>query len=256
MNMIFLGTNGWFGTNTGDTICTLLKTDDYDIVFDAGSGFYKIDKYIDGTKPVYLFLSHYHFDHISGLHGLSKIRCNEGLFIVGQPGISDVMNVIVNRPFTVPLDELDYKVKILELPRDQEQIPFEVKALPLLHSDTCFGYRVKVEDLVIVFCTDTGYCDNAVELSRNADLLIAECSFLPEEEHKTWPHLNPETAAAIASEAHVKRLILTHFDSSRYTDIKMRRIAEEAAQAVFPRVLVANDLMDIELWDIDAAGYF
>jgi len=256
MNAVFLGTNGWFGTNTGDTICTLVKTDDYDIVFDAGSGLFKIDKYIDGTRPVYLFLSHYHFDHISGLHGLSKICCNEGLFIVGQPDICNVMNVIVNRPFTIPLNELAYNVKILELPKDKEHIPFEVKALPLLHLDTCFGYRITVDGLNIAFCTDTGYCDNAVELSSNADLLISECSFLPGEENKEWPHLNPETAARIASEANAKRLILTHFDSSRYTDLKMRKAAEEAAQPIFPRVIVAVDLMDIELWDIDAAGYF
>ncbi|MCL1833766.1 MAG: MBL fold metallo-hydrolase [Leptospirales bacterium] len=256
MNAIFLGTNGWYGTGTGDTICTLIKTNDYDIVFDAGSGFYKIDKYIDGTKPVYLFLSHYHFDHISGLHGLSKIRCNEGLFIAGQPGIGSVMNVIANRPFTIPLNELGYSVKVLELPNDKDQIPFDVKALPLLHSDPCFGYRITVDGLNIVFCTDTGYCDNAVELSLNADFLIAECSFLPKEENRDWPHLNPETAARIASESHIKKLILTHFDSTRYTDIKMRKIAEEAAMVVFPRVLAAVDLMDIELWDMDAAGYF
>ena len=256
MNIVFLGTNGWFGTNTGDTICTLIKTEDYDIVFDAGSGFFKLDKYIDGTRPVYLFLSHYHFDHISGLHGLSKISCNEGLFIVGQPDISNVMNIIANRPFTKPLNELGYSVKILELPNDKDQIPFEVKALPLLHPDACFGYRITVDDLTIAFCTDTGFCDNAVELSLNADLLIAECSFLPEEEHKEWQHLNPGTAAKIASEANAKRLVLTHFDSSRYTDIKMRKLAEEAAQSIFPRVLAAVDLMDIELWDIDAVGYF
>ena len=256
MNAIFLGTNGWFATNTGDTICTLIKTEDYDIVFDAGSGFFKIDKYIDGTRPVYLFLSHYHFDHICGLHGLSRIRCNEGLFIVGQPGIGNVMNVIANKPFTIPLNELAYSVKILELPNDKDRIPFDVKTLPLLHSDSCYGYRITIDNVTVVFCTDTGYCDNAVELSQKADLLIAECSFLPGEESAKWPHLNPETAAKIAAEAEAKRLILTHFDSSRYTDIKMRKTAEDAAQLIFPRVLAAADLMDIELWDIDAVGYF
>jgi ribonuclease BN (tRNA processing enzyme) len=256
MNAVFLGTNGWFATNTGDTICTLIKTDDYDIVFDAGSGFFKIDKYIDGTKPVYLFLSHYHFDHIYGLHGLLKICCNEGLFIVGQPDISNVMNVIANKPFTIPLNELAYSVKMLELPNDKDKIPFDVKALPLSHIDACYGYRITVDGLTVAFCTDTGYCDNAVELSLNADLLIAECSFLSKEEYNESPHLNPETAARIASEANAKRLILTHFDGSRYTDIKMRKTAEDAAQLIFPRVLAAADLMDIELWDIDAVGYF
>jgi ribonuclease BN (tRNA processing enzyme) len=166
------------------------------------------------------------------------------------------MNLIVNRPFTVPLNELGYSVNIFELPNDKDNIPFEVKALPLSHADTCFGFRITVDGLTITFCTDTGYCDNAVELSLDADILIAECSFLPGEERKEWAHLNPETAAKIAVEANVKRLILTHFDCTRYTDIKMRKLAEDAAQETFMRVLAAVDLMDIELYDVVAAGYF
>jgi ribonuclease BN (tRNA processing enzyme) len=103
MRIIFLGTNGWFETATGNTLCVLIKTSQCDIVLDAGSGFFRLDKYIDGTKPVYLLLSHFHMDHISGLHGLSKISCGKGLTIIGQEGTRKVINTLVNRPFTVPL---------------------------------------------------------------------------------------------------------------------------------------------------------
>jgi len=256
MNAVFLGTNGWFETETGNTICTLIRTGEYDIVFDAGSGFYKLDKYIDGTKPVYIFLSHFHIDHISGLHGLSKINCAAGLFIVGQEGTRDVINRLVNHPFTVPLSELKYKAEVLELPADRGRIPFGLEFLPLLHSDPCLGYRVTADDLTVTFCTDTGYCENAVKLSRNADLLIAECAFLPGEENSEWPHLNPETAARIASEAGAKKLALTHFDAARYLTLKMRRGAEDAAFPFFQRVLAATDLLELEIWDIERTGNF
>ncbi len=247
MNAVFLGTNGWFETEIGNTLCVLIKTIDYDIVFDAGSGFFKLDKYIDGTKPVYLFLSHFHMDHISGLHGLSKINCPKGLFIVGQEGTRGVISHLVNKPFTVPLDKLKYNTELLELPADRNKIPFEVEFLPLLHSDYCLGYRITVDDRILTFCTDTGYCENAVKLALNADLLITECAFLPGEENEEWPHLNPETAARIAIEAGAKKLVLAHFDAARYTTLKMRGDAEKIAQALFPQSIASVDLFDLEI---------
>lgn len=256
MNAIFLGTNGWFESATGNTLCVLIQTDDFDIVLDAGSGFFRLDKFINGEKPVYLLLSHFHIDHITGLHGLSKINCKNGLYIVGQQGTADVINKIVNAPFTVPLNKLKYKTEIIELPGGIERIPFGLEFLPMLHSDPCLGYRITADELSVAFCTDTGYCENAVKLAQGADLLITECAFLPGEENLEWPHLNPETAARIALEAGAKKLVLTHFDAARYTSLKMRRDAETAAQQVFSRVISSADMMDIEIYNHDLTGYF
>ncbi|HOW90640.1 MAG TPA: MBL fold metallo-hydrolase, partial [Elusimicrobiales bacterium] len=72
MEIIFLGTNGWYDTGAGNTLCVLIRTRRFDIVLDAGNGLGKLDRYVDGKKPVYLFLSHFHLDHVSGLHILLK----------------------------------------------------------------------------------------------------------------------------------------------------------------------------------------
>ena len=74
MKIIFLGTNGWYDSATGNTVCTLIQTRKYDIVLDAGYGLAKLDKYCDGTKPVFILLSHFHLDHIAGLHTLVKFK--------------------------------------------------------------------------------------------------------------------------------------------------------------------------------------
>ena len=50
----FLGTNGWFSTNTGDTTCHLLDFQSCYIILDAGNALYKVDKYIVQNKPIYL----------------------------------------------------------------------------------------------------------------------------------------------------------------------------------------------------------
>lgn len=247
MRVIFLGTNGWFETSTGNTLSVLVKTAGYDIVLDAGSGFFRLDSFIDGTRPVYLLLSHFHMDHISGLHGLSKIRCGKGLTIIGQEGTRGIINTLVNRPFTVPLERLSYATDIIELSAGHKLIPFELEYLPMLHSDPCLGYRITADGKSIAFCTDTGYCENAVELARGADLLITECAFKPGESDSGWPHLNPEAAAGIAVESGAKKLVLAHFDAARYFTLEERAEAERVAREIFPETFASTDLMEVEI---------
>jgi hypothetical protein len=52
VKIIFLGTNGWYDSETGNSICTLIDTQDHYIILDAGNGIYKADRYIKKDKPV------------------------------------------------------------------------------------------------------------------------------------------------------------------------------------------------------------
>ncbi|TAL28352.1 MAG: MBL fold metallo-hydrolase [Nitrospirae bacterium] len=247
MKITFLGTNGWYDTSTGNTICILVETDKYDIILDAGNGLYKADRYISNKKPAYLFLSHFHLDHIIGLHILGKFNLSQGLYICGQAGTKEILNKIINLPFSMPIERLGYKIEIYDLPEKKQEIPFRMEFLPLLHSSLTLGYRFELEDKVIAYCPDTGYCENAVKLAKNADLLITECAFKPGQSSEDWPHLNPETAARIAKEADAKRLALVHFDASIYQSLEERKQAEEAAKKIFGNTSAAIDDMRIEI---------
>jgi len=247
MEIIFLGTNGWYDTATGNTVCALIKTARFDIVLDAGNGICKLDKYCDGTKPVFILLSHFHIDHIAGLHILLKFRFKKGLTICAGKGARRLLNTFVNRPFTVPLKKLPYPVKILELPLEAAKLPFKVSVLPLEHADPVLGFRLEIDGKIITYCTDTGYCRNALTLASCADLLITECAHLPGENNPAWPHFNPETAAKLAAEAGAKRLVLTHFDAGRYTDGGLRRMALRRARLKFPAASAARDGLKISI---------
>jgi len=241
MEIIFLGTNGWYDTNVANAICVLVKTKKYDIVLDAGNGIYKLDKYVDGSRPVYLFLSHFHLDHIAGLHMLLKFNFRKGMTICAGKGARKILNSILRRPFTVPLKKLKYKTEIVELPTQAGRIPFAFECLPLVHSDPVLGYRFALDGRTLVYCTDTGYCANAVKLAKGADLLISECAHGPGETNPGWPHLNPESAAAFAVEAGVKRLALVHFAADRYPAVKDRIKAEKIAKKIFKNTTAAQD---------------
>jgi len=110
------------------------------------------------------------------------------------------------------------------------------------------GREVRIEEvanlkpgLKVVYSGDTKPCENMLEISKNADLLIHDGTFLEEEEGKA--HADVKQAAKIAKEANVKQLILTHI-SRRYTDA---RELEEEAKKIFPNTKVAFDFMKIKL---------
>jgi ribonuclease Z len=182
-----------------------------------------------------------------GLHTLTKFRFAGGLTICGPEGSRDILSMIVNHPFTVPLHDLPYQARTLELPNDLAMIPFRVDALPLRHASLTLGFRIQIEGKTVSYCPDTGYCENAVLLSKSADLVIAECAYKSGQSNEDWPHLNPETAARIANEAEAKRLALVHFDAVTHPSISDREDSEKVAASIFSNTFAAMDDMQITI---------
>jgi ribonuclease BN (tRNA processing enzyme) len=108
------------------------------------------------------------------------------------------------------------------------------------------GFRFDLDGKIITYCPDTGVCEQAVLLAEDADLLIAECAFLPGEESPVWPHLNPQDAANIALRGQAKRLALTHFDAGRYTSIQMRKQAVASVRN-YPNIVVGEDALVLQI---------
>ena len=247
MKLVFLGTNGWYDTPTGNTVCALIQTKRWDILLDAGNGIYKIGDYCDGTKPVFILLSHFHLDHIGGLHTLVRDRFKKSLTICGGEGARRPLNTFINPPYTVPLEKLPSPVKLLELPAQAGELPFKLTTLPLIHADPVLGMRLELEGKTITYCTDTGYCPNALKLAKGADLLITECAHAPGESNPGWPHFNPETAANLAVEAGAKRLAITHFSADRYRTAAARAAGLKLSRKIFPKAIGAKDGLEIEI---------
>ena len=142
---------------------------------------------------------------------------------------------------------MQFHVNIHEIPVFVDKFPFEVKVLPMLHRSYCVGIRLVIDKKIISYCPDTGYCENCIELAKDADFLITECAFPSGFNNPDWPHLNPETAAKIANEANAKELILTHFDAEKYANESSRNIAQKAAQKTFKNTIAARDEMIIQI---------
>ncbi len=244
MQIVFLGTSGWYPT-TSNTTCTLINASNCHVILDAGDGFYKIGKYIKDAKPIYIFLSHFHLDHVIGFHTLSMFHFKQKIEIYGGAGMIQGLSTILDHPFSTPLSSLPLKVSMHEIEEGDHDVPFKFSCKALLHSDITLGYRLELDGKLIAYCTDTGKSDNINVLASNADLLISECSYKPGQERWGWPHLKPVEIAQIAKESKVKRLVLTHFDASIFPTTKHREGAVETARGIFPASIAAYD--DAEL---------
>ncbi len=246
MKLTFLGTNGWFDSNTGNTPSALLETENHYIIFDAGFGLAKVDQYITDDKPIFLFLSHFHIDHICGLHALPKFNFKQGLTIFGRKDLKKLFKNIINHPYAASLADLSYKVNLVPLKEGVYKQPFNFSCKQLKHTDTALGYRLQVDGKTIVYCSDTAICENDFLLAQDADLLIHECTFVPGET-SNWGHSNPEEVAGMALKANVKQLALTHFGAARYTSLEMRKKSEDVAKEIFSNTTVATDGLVINL---------
>lgn len=251
MKITFLGTNGWYSSPTGDTPSILIDTKDHYLILDAGNGIYKLGEFIKEDKPILMFISHFHIDHVSGLHILGKFNFKQGIDVYVGTGRTKDFETLVNPPFTVGykfdpsiLGKLDTEIRLHELSENGENIPFKACAIEQHHAYRDHGYRFELEGKIISYTGDCGLSDNLRKLSKDSDLLISECSNDKTRESDEWGHLDPTLAANLAKEENVKQLILTHFGSEPYSKLEDRKWAEREAKKIFPNTIAATDLFE------------
>lgn len=133
------------------------------------------------------------------------------------------------------LHELGVKGPLVRDLQDHGQLVIDGKTI---HLDDVSHIRPGDKIAIVI---DTKYCQNAVKLAKDAEILLCESTYL--EEHRDLAHrhyhLTALEAAKIAKEAHAKKLILTHF-SARYLNLKA---FENEARALFPNSYAAEDLL-------------
>lgn len=104
-------------------------------------------------------------------------------------------------------------------------------------------YLLKGKKVSIIL--DTTFCNNALELAKDSDLLISE-SVYPDELYSKadeYKHMTAKNAAYLASKSNSKKLILTHF-SQRFKTIE--NILDEAKE-IFPETYASFDFMKVKI---------
>ena len=254
MKIHFLGTNGWYTTPTGNTPCILIDSKDRYVIFDAGNGIYKIDKYIKENKPISLFISHFHIDHISGLHTLAKFKFKQGIDIYFAKGRKKDFDLFVNPPYTIGIVNdkknilnLKTKISVYELAEGDNDVGFPVEMRKLYHGFDDHGFRVELERKSIVYSGDTKRGANGLSIARQADLLIHECSNIVSAHPDDWGHTDPVQTAQFARDANVKKLVMTHFGAHLYNTLEKRKEAEKISRRIFTNTIAPTDQLVLQI---------
>jgi ribonuclease Z len=113
-----------------------------------------------------------------------------------------------------------------------------------------------IEESIIVkkisYCSDTIFSENAVELSKDADLLIHEATFSGDNkiEARESFHSTIEDAVRVARSANVKQLVLTHISPRYQKSTKNMHNWDEykdEAKKKYPDVILAEDFLEIKI---------
>lgn len=244
LSLHFLGT----GTITPDPqrSCsgTLLDTPKERILVDAGAG--TLRRLAEAGIPLhgisYLFITHFHPDHVGDLipliFALRNIRPPEvttPLRIWGPAGLRRFMQGM-ERAYGKWVSAGDEQVKIYELKRRLLDFPgFRVIWGHVLHTQESVGYRFEIGGKVLGFSGDSGYCEELIRLFKDADLAVLECSHA--DEFAVKGHLSPSLAARIAQEAGVKKMVLNHF----YPDALNSNLMKVASKYFPGEIVLAAD---------------
>lgn len=100
---------------------------------------------------------------------------------------------------------------------------------------------------IVTILGDTRYCENAISLAENADLLVHEATFSAGEERLAYDYFHSTThqAAEVAKKAGCKQLCLTHI-SSRYDRNAWLELVVEA-KSIFPDTDMAEDFKEFNI---------
>ncbi len=158
-----------------------------------------------------------------------------------------------NEFFPVPLEKMGANIRFWEPDTTEYTSLFGVtiSAVRHPHPGCAYTYRVVEGDKVLVYCTDVehggGIDPGVVAISRDADLLIHDAQYTPEElpGKRGWGHSSWEQAVEVAERADVKRLALFHHDPEHDDEFILE--IERKCRERFPNSFAAREGMEVTL---------
>jgi ribonuclease BN (tRNA processing enzyme) len=214
MELAFLGTGNAFSRERHNGAVVV----DRRILLDAGAPLMvqmeRLD--IDPDRIEVLFLSHFHGDHMAGLLPYLAYRGFNGLgpFTVvapegGESRLNQMMRACWDSWDDWLTDRFDLR-HVVAMPQGQAAgICFTT--VQLRHGKvTGTGYRLDLDDRVLVYAGDTEMTPELDELVAGADVAITEATAPhPVETHTSW-----EEAIALAARHPQTRFIFNHLSGS------------------------------------------
>jgi ribonuclease BN (tRNA processing enzyme) len=259
-----LGGAGWIPTARRLTNCHAIETRRSLILLDCGVGVARLldpmmQAVLRRVPRAIVLLSHYHHDHIEGLHYLLHLLRDHEVTIAAPPSTvtgkkpADVLgrwggSPLLPHPIAKWGEAFARGFELVELAVGRNVVAGEtVEVVAQPHSDPSIGIRVRD----VTYVTDTTVRKESATFALKSAVLLHEAWLDAEDEeagHEDLAvHSTAAGAARIAAEAQVKKLVLCHLNP-RYDAARLERMLVAAAQ-VFPATRLADDFATFEISD-------
>lgn len=202
----------WGGFPKKNEPCSgyLLEHNGFSLLLDCGSGVLtKLQEFKDLNDIHDIVLSHYHYDHASdvGAYLFSRLvntqlgRVEEPLTIYG-PNDARKEEEYTRVPHSQFQGIIESSVLSIG--------PFHLTFLKNIHPVETYSVKIVCEGKMIVYTADTQLFEGLVDFSKDADLLITECSLYEGMDGASSGHMNAQEAGMLAESSRAKRTLLTH----------------------------------------------
>lgn len=274
MKVTFYGTRGSipvaepeFAQFGGNTSCVFVAFNNGRIgILDAGTGIRKLghdfsSRRIEQYDNIFIGLSHTHWDHIHGFPFFKPAYDPRRHFTISIYGKDRRANNLASifatqmqqEYFPVPLEKMGATLIFWQADITEFTTPsgVHVQAVRHNHPGGAYGYRITEGQTTLVYCTDvehaSGIDPNVVALAVNADLLIHDAQYTPEElkQKRGWGHSSWEQALEVAFHAKVKKLALFHHDPE-HNDAFLLNVEKEC-QRIFHNAFLAREGLEVEI---------
>ena len=238
MKLHLLGGNGPFPESRGASSGYLLESDGFLYQLDLGSGV--LASLTALTAPEQLsavFISHWHYDHTADLPVLMyRLQALNRILPVFGP--ADPASPL----FRLISAESCFSFTEVKAGTEFEYCNSRINVTAARHPVPAVGYRITYGGKSFGYTGDTNTLPSLVSDFNQCDLLLADGLFPSSFWSADKPHLSAELAAQLATDAHVRELIITHLNPLFPT----RPLLDEA-RAVFHSVHLAETGIVIDL---------
>jgi len=227
----------------------LLEANNKKILFDSGPGTIRqlLKLKINLLNIDDIFYTHLHNDHINDLPAIIwsnnyGVLRKKALNLHGPKGFKKYFRILMKK--LLKPTKLYYDINVNQMWKNsiiniEEGII--IKSIKSKHTDSSVSYRIEHNNKSIVYSGDTDYSKEIIEISKNADLLVLECSF--PDNKKMENHLTPSLCGKIATKANVKKLVLTHL----YPECDKVNIKKQCSKEYKGNIVLAKDFMETKV---------
>ncbi|MDE2572654.1 MAG: MBL fold metallo-hydrolase [bacterium] len=225
------------------------------VVLDMGTGaFANLRCHVSYTAVSAIAISHMHADHFIDVvpyryalkYGDERPKTRLPLLLPpgGEPLLRAMVAAFAREGSAGDFLDESFAVGTYDTQHARRVGDLEMRFAPTRHYIPAYAMRVSHGGRTLVFSADTAPSEGLVEFARGADVLLCEATLEPGfEEIGERGHSTPAEAGAMAQQAGIERLVITHYSQH----VGAEAIRADASRSFAGEIILAHDHLKLDV---------